>query len=266
MQFVGITATVGEPLSGEEFERLVEAVKTKLPKISRQALFESMAYMAGEVVTFESIRDMAWRLAGNQRQLKAGLPVPAWTRQQEMEWMPLQIVESHPRRNHREAIGAEYTFRVMAGTACPLRVKKFWTRKQCQFFSTTLGFSKPWGRHPFKDMSEFIGMRLYGLFDPELCLGSPHFDKISVPSSCETHNKSLMQMRARVGFDCPEGFKHPCRQCPIGYQECPAGCHPRSYERRRCDNCNEVKWFDPAHDQECVECHTGKALAPKERR
>jgi len=256
---------IGDAIHGSDFVNFVRAITAKIPKAEYKVVFDSVVSLAGEPITMDVIRDMAWRLAGNHRLLVANKPVPIWTRQKAREWMPLQIVEASVRRNHKDDLGADFTFRIMAGTACPRRIKKFWTKKQCGFFSTTLGFSKPWGRYPFKDLVELVGLRLYGAFDPELCLEGPDFDQISVPGCCDKHNKTLMKQRARVGFDCPEGYTHDCRVCPVGYRACPAACHPRTYEKGVCLICKEVRWIDPLRPRECVNCVLSKALKPSEQ-
>jgi hypothetical protein len=231
--------------------------------ITRDALWESILPHAGQVLTLEKLKEIAWRIAGNLPRLKEGKYATPWTSQSEQEWMPMQIVASSLGRDYFDKLGATFQFRVLAGTACPLLIEKFWTRPFCGYLASDMGFSKPWGKYPFRDTCQFVGTRLYGQFTPETCEGAPMFEVISIPSAFKKANQELLKQRARIGFECPHGFTHACRNCHVGYDQCPAAVHPYTYETRECPACKRDMLFDKG-SRVCIACEETKALAFKE--
>lgn len=238
-----------------ELKFLWHGICEKLPKkITPAAVMDSLRPYAGQPLTEKLLKQLAWRIAGNVHRLSAGKYAGPWTRQDEDEWMPLQIVDSAVGRSSTGAPGATFRFKVLAGSACTELVSRFWSRKFCRFLADRFGFSKPWGKYPFRDTVQLVGMRLLGEFKQELCLGQPVFDKIMVSGPLKSHNQHLAKSRARVGFECPEGYKHECRHCPIGYDQCPVGTHPYTYHVQHCDQCLQESYFDKRNNICCIAC------------
>jgi len=168
-----------------------------------------------------------WRLAGNVDLLRAGTAVPPWNMQREKEWMPVQIQAYQEGTNNRGAPGGHFRMRVMAGTACPLQLSKFWTKRFCRYIAVkVLGYSKRSGNAPLSHISELVSLRLWVQIDPELCRpGLPGFEHVGMTAGLKKWNHELIKKRFRQGFLCPYSFDHHCYQCAIGYERCPAATH-----------------------------------------
>lgn len=258
---------LGATMEPEDFAQLARRLHELLPpRIKRQVILDSLVHFAGERVTKPLLAEIGWRLAGNVPRLRRGLAVTPWRRQARDEWVPMQIVEQVPRKNRKGDLGAIISFRVLAGTSCMMLIEKFWSHRLCKFLSEKLGFSQPWGKYPFKKIAELVGLRLYGLIDAEHSLGAPVFDQVNVPTSVEKHNRKLMRFRQREGFTCPKKFQHPCHMCPIGYDQCRCGVHPRTFVKAKCGVCEKVTWMDPLHleVETCVRCFVKRQLARKD--
>jgi len=142
-------------------------------------------------------------------------------------------------------------------------ITKFWTRKFCNYLSQTLGFSKPWGNFPFKRQAELVGMRMYGLLEREKCSRELFFDNLRGSSGTSKYNRDLMKQRKRMGFKCPQDYKHECWKCHVGYDKCPVATHPRTYVKEECGVCEQVLFHDPRNleMQTCIKCQIAKDLA-----
>ena len=107
---------------------------------------------------------------------------------------------------------------------------------------------------------------MYGLLDPTLSKGSPNFDKVKVTNTFEQYNREIMRNRARLGgFQCPANYRHRCFNCPIGYDKCSVGTHPRTYIKHQCVSCDKLAWTDPKCSEQgtCVDCMNSKSLAKR---
>ena len=254
-----IPARIGQRLEGEALHSLVAALRANLPNgISRDAVYESVRYLAGQILEPQASMELCWRLAGNVDRLKAGLSVCPWTMQVASEWVPLQILRCQPGRNRRNKLGYNFSFRVLAGTPCPLKITAFWSRELCGMLATRLGFSR-WrdGRYPYRGATELVGLRLLGEVTPAKSAQSPGFYEVAVPGSLKKWNvENVLQVRCRVK-PCPRGYLGACSACVVGYKECPAATHKENYVSRFCVMCGtENAWFDPESTMErCINCH-----------
>lgn len=259
---------VGPPVNAVDLCWLIDYLSQKL-RVRPEVMRTSLLHLQGIDFTKDVLRDLAWRLCGNLPELRRGMPVRPWKRQAKNEWMPMQVVDSIPFRTKRSKFGSLFTYRILAGSACSLTAERFWTTKFCRYMSNFWGFTKPWGKYPLKQPREFVGMRLYGLFTPELCERQPRFDLVRFSTGLLHHNRELIQHRRRVGFACPAQYTHACAACPKGYDFCPVAVHPRSYTRQHCKHCEPPAqaWFDlPRSKERCVVCHEKHLLSKKEER
>jgi len=256
---------VAAELIGETFARFVNSAVEVLPKnIPHETVFTSLLSLTGSEVTLTLAMEVAWRLAGNLRKLKAGIAVPQWTRQTATEWVPVQILEMVPGENYRKERGYHAHMRVLAGSPCPMRISKFWSQRYCSWMARNFGFSRPHRKTKglciaYHHGSEFTNLRLMVLLDPQLTKdGKPGFDTTSITSGMKNWNSTIMKARAHVSPPCPEKYEHPCHMCYIGYDRCLAGTHPRTWEARYCTGCNQDAWFDPKADTPvCITCSLG---------
>jgi hypothetical protein len=242
--------------------------------VSGIALRNSAAALASTTPTIADLRMLFWRLAGNVHKLKAGYPILPWVIQREPEWMPLQIVDVRLLRNVKGAVVAEYTCRVLAGSAAGMLVKRTFTRKTCAMLAKDMGFGDRYriakqnrtGKrkrtvHPFSSFADFVGLRFYGLFDSETCDSKPKFWHVSAPPSAKSYNRQILKQRARIDFTCPFGYTHSCSLCFVGYDSCPVATHPRTYSLGQCSVCKESDWFDSGISRDCcVSCFNKQRL------
>jgi hypothetical protein len=247
-----------ERLQGDDLATLAADIRGNMPSgISRDTIYESVRYMAGRVLTAQEGLEFCWRLAGNVPRLKAGTPATPWTSQNTKEWIPLQVLRCAPYRNPRGKFGYNFDFRVLAGSPCPMKIMAFWPRELVRMMSTRMGFSK-WtsGQYPFHHGEELVGLRLLGELDPLRSQHSPTFYEVAVPGSFVKWNRdNVLKIRCRVE-PCPRGHTHACRQCAVGYSECPAGTHRQDYVQRFCHKCGQENvWFDlDLTDERCMDC------------
>lgn len=231
----------------------------------------SLLYLLGREPVPQELRPACWRLAGNVRVLRRGRACPPWGAQPEPEWVPLQVLagcwSARRGRGNQVQAGFRYRLRVLAGSPCPALLDVFWPHGLAGLFSSRLGFSR---RAPLADGSELVRLRFYGLFTAETCEAGPGFREVRCPPGCLRHNREVLARRRREDFVCPEGYHHDCHTCHVGYDRCPAACHPLSYVRRRCVRCQQERWHDPDPAFTpglCIGCRAAEAAAgARERR
>jgi hypothetical protein len=238
-------------------------IALKDPTLSIPVLVASVTNLGSlPIVTKDDIKMLAWRLAANRDQLSAGTPVIPWLTQKHSEWMAMQVVDYKLVRNARGLMVSEYTFRVLTGTAAGALVKKRLTRKAARMLARQIGFPGRRRRKKsvprYKEFGDLVGCRLLGLFDAEHSINGPGFWHMSCTGGMKTYNRKLLKNRTRkYGFECPYDYTHPCNKCPIGYDNCEAATHPRTYVLQQCDACQEENWFDLKLSGEmCVSCLT----------
>lgn len=253
---------IGRKLAGKTFNQFVSTVWSHLPEPTpRSAVRQSLMSLVGQDFTRDSLNEMAWRLAGNVDKLRDGKTVSKWVSQASDEVVPVQIIESYPTVTRFGEFATKFVVRVLAGTPCPMILDTVWNSSRCRYRSAHLGFSAPWGKYPYKHPAQFVGLRMHVLLEAAKSGAKPYFELgiEEEPNSIIAYNRKLLVARARLpgGFECPQGFDHPCHLCPIGYRDCPAACHPLTYESRVCPRCGDEQWFDPARKKQkhCIECH-----------
>jgi hypothetical protein len=255
-------------LSPKTFTKFVNAFHGLLPSgIDPSIVRDSLRHLAGTKLTGLKIETEAWRLLGNVQRLKDYYAVPPWTKQQQDEWVPLQIIQSRLFRTPRGKIGHLFRMRILAGLSCPLVVEKFWSQSFGFIMARRIGFTQPSGPLPFRDGSELVQLRLFGLVEPDRSDSKPDFEKVKCPASMVKHNKKIIRDRQRgegTDFRCPYEFIHQCYLCPIGYAQgertCPVAVHPATYVKDLCERCGGAKYHDPSRKGStlCVDCQNAK--------
>ncbi len=262
--------------TGEKFESFVRDLYSCFPWSTRfDAFYASLLPHAGQCMTPAHIRNIAWRLAGNLKQLKAGQPVSPWLQQNKLEWVPIVLVRAVPARSGKGTLGYLYTYRVLAGSPAGKQFEIFWTVRFVKNMARSLGFRKR-RKSPFifTDGIELVQMKLYILLDPTMSRdtqpGAWHF---MVTPSFLTANRRILKRRFRI-TPCPIDkplIEWPCHQCPIGYlpdnrkgakvpRGCYASCHPMTYADKTCPRCKSADVaFDPlGKGVICVECENNE--------
>jgi hypothetical protein len=245
--------------------QMMPLFKRHFPDAVDSALRESLALLVGTEISRTTLGEFGWRLAGNEKLLRGGISVCKWRRQPFNEWVPIQVLDCQLRRTKFGKSGAAFRFLFLAGLPTSEQVTRFWTAKFCGFVAEKLGFSKPWGKTPFKKMAEFVGLRLVVLVESELPenrkkVRGPYFQKVDVTKAMIEDNRQLIRKRCRINFECPEEYTHPCHICPIGYDKCKCGVHPRTFVKVHCEECNELAWTDPnlLALRLCLKCYRRK--------
>lgn len=240
---------------GGEIDAIVAELRRQLPAdISQDALFETVRQLAGNPLTEGACQRFSWMVAGNLPRLKAGLSVASWSVQQVDEWVPLQIIRATPTRNHKNEFGVDFEYRVLAGSPCPMKIRRFWSRKFCIAFARRIGFTPPYGNMPFTDGAQYVSLRLLGKIEVAKSRNAPVFFEVRCPSGCLEWNKELLKKRFHI-IPCPNGWTHSCANCMIGYETCPAATHARTYIDGPCDRCGKTMPHDPeALSAVCVMC------------
>lgn len=260
----------GKILEGPSFQRLVDIVHEGLPGPPHyETVYESCRHLAGVPLTPQLLHDTAHRLAGNLPRLRRRRPVLPWVVQKMPEWVPVHILGCRSRLGPKNQPGAVLDFKIMAGSPCPLRMRRWWSLSFCRYHATLFGFSRPASdrssypaKYPFTVAAQLVNLRLYVLIQPDRCeLGRPDFDRIKVPGSVHDWNREQLRYRFRVdpGYVCPDG--HPrefgCQRCPRGYESCRAAVHALDYVFKPCPGCDQERApFDPEWGPKalCVNC------------
>lgn len=227
---------LGMRLSGQGLQSLAVAV-ARILGVRYQFVFDSLAYLAGQQITADLAKDIAWRLAGNLHLLKAGEPVRPWSGQTFVEWVPVHVSAMRSTRNYKNQPAGEFQLRVAAGSPCPMLIVKTLSAGFCSMVARHIGFTNGRGALPYYDMAELVNLRFRVRLTPQTCAnGRPDYDKIKCSGSLLKWNQDVIGMRRRLHrgqhWPCPHNYDHQCFQCPVGYAQCPAGCHPHTYELR----------------------------------
>lgn len=250
---------IGSPLPPTTRKKLATIMKKLLPpKVSLSAIYDSCEVLSVDSVTEESLAAVAWRLAGNTKTLERGHAALPWRRQAGGEWMPFRIVSATPKRDRYDKLGGEFQMRILAGSACGLLIRKFWSLAYCKFLAPQIGFTKSWGPRPFKEISQLVGFTFMAAFEPGRPGDGPMFTRIK-STSFHTANVELLNHRNRKGYVCPFSFSHACHKCPIGYDQCEVATHPATFTTDFCSTCEKEGYFDPARPKisTCVNCYIG---------
>lgn len=186
----------------------------------------------------------------------------------EDEWVPLQILKAEPGLNFYDERGAFITAMCLAGSCAGIETVFFWTQKKCKALAYMFGFHKPFSKVVPKmrlaTPEQLTRLRLYGYIEATRSDTKPRFNEVKIPESMLRHNLEILHLRFRKGQQCPQGFLHACHKCAVGYDSCPGGTHPVSYQSQVCDQCGQASYFDPTRSAEkCVVCLTKAAYIKK---
>lgn len=251
---------IAAKLVGETIGDLCDDMMAEMPPtVSRDALFESLRVFAGDQMSRRTAFELAWRLSGNIDLLIEGRPVLPWARQLRNEIVPVRVEYMRPEKR-KDSAGYVLYCRALAGSPCPMIFPKFFSKRSCNAIARTLGFSAPWGLYPFKDPMYFVNLMFFAHIEAEKSKETPFFHEISCSAGLKSENKPRIEVRTRAK-PCPQRFKHQCAQCPIGYDTCPAGIHPKSLVKRACTKCCSDGFFDPNDEesQTCMNCRFSHA-------
>lgn len=247
---------LNEVMHGPTLVAAVRDLHRTIPAANRDAVAETLRVYVGETLTEELCVQLCWRIAGNIDKLKQGLPVRPWVGQVVSEWMPLQILRVRPVRRFGN-ISYECTFKVLAGSACPMQVMRYMSRAALKYIARKVGFSKLSGAYPYRHVEDLTGLRLLGQFTAaDIRDGQPSFREIACPASMAKWNRDqYISVRTRK-LPCPSKFNHTCAKCAYGTDRCAYAVHPVTYMLGHCLECsNQSAVFDPTDTGSlCVAC------------
>ena len=236
------------------------ALEHELPDgISVDTIYETVRQLLSLVLTDKTTKPWAWRLAANIPRLRQRQVVRPWTIQHGDEWVPMQVLHVVPAKNYAKRAGYMLTLRALAGSPAPMTIEKFWTRTIMHVLSRRMGFSKREGKRPFQDPVEFTNLRFCGRIEAARSTEKPFFHQVECTPSFLEWNKRLCDLRYKLKTPCPQGWRHPCHHCIIGYDQCPAGTHFRTYVTAECSLCGKEAAFEPGQPH-CVLCTNKERL------
>lgn len=244
----------GARIIGDTVTDIVDDLVAQLPDtVSRDAVYETIRPLAGDILTEAKARELAWRIAGNIDQLLEGRPIHTWTQQLHDEAVPVRIERMRPARR-KDVPGWTLFCRVLAGSPCPLVFPQFMSSRSCSRIARTLGFSAPWHRYPYSTPLHFVNLMFIANLEAAKSDSAPYFQTISNTSALVNLNRGLIEVRCRAR-PCPRGYAHPCEKCWVGYNECPAGIYPKTLVMRVCASCLTDAYFEPTDDGNvCINC------------
>lgn len=243
----------GAEPTGPAFEALVAALAKRLPKeTSESVIFQTARPLLGKMLTHQTLYYFAWLLAGNLDRLQQGEVILPWSQQPEPEPMPVQVLEYFKAKTRRGKPAARYRLRILAGRACPLVVEKTWPTGFVRFLArSTFGFSR---KRVYQSPVELVRLRFIAVIDSQFCYDNqPGFDQVACTPGLLNWNRKIMLARSHQDPPCPRDFTHPCFRCPVGYDLCGAGVHPRTYIFQVCPMCHRESYRDPSTSL-CLEC------------
>lgn len=229
---------------------------TVLRGASPNALFESFRLVPGGEAP--DLEGLARLLSANLHHLRAGKAVRAWSRQLEDEWVPARIRRCETRAWRNSETYFHYHCDVLAGTPVGRTAYGNLSRRWAAAVSTRLGYSR-WrsGKFYYQDPADLVGLRCYLQLSAERSREYPTFVQVAgTPGMLAWNRKAVLRLRCRTDCKCPRSFSHPCHRCAIGYEDCPAATHARTYQLGRCPGCfNPDAVFDPERtDACCLNC------------
>lgn len=227
------------------------------------AIEETARLHLGKTYNSDQLLLLAHNLAGNEYSLQHGVAVVPWRVQLHPEWCPIQILRCRRHKTAKKKIGAVYTAKILAGSPAGLDTEFWWPSEFAHVMSGTLGFTRARGkrlsRFPYTGPEDFVTLRLYGLFTPQLSVEQPKFHEVRVDAKCKEWNTTQLKYRNRVdeAHACPK--KMPltlaCKDCIIGYESCRAGTHKYTYYIGECEVCGKDAYFDKELSSTvCVSC------------
>lgn len=246
---------MNESPQGEHLTYLVQDLCATLPPgILRDAVYETARQLLDVELTPAVYQRFAWRLAGNLPTLRAGRPVLPWTVQIENEWVPVQIIKADLDKNRRDELGHTMYMRILAGTPTGMVTSRFFTRRFAFALARRLGFSKRNGHFPYTDPSQLVNLRLTAEIDAAKSTTEPRFSQMLGTPAVIDANRELLRLRLHLD-PCPNGWRHPCHNCVVGYLTCPAATHRQDYVKAMCHSCSTEAYFDPdSTSGKCVAC------------
>ncbi len=225
-------------------------------RVSWESLADSLRYLVDYDLTTAEAVTVAWRLAGNLDELRAGRPVLPWSVQTTDEWVGLQLLRLTPHTTGTAGFGYRATCRLLTGLGCPGVTQTFWSRKFIPVLARHLGFTRSYGKYPYQHPLQLVGLRFLGLVEASASRERPTFRRIRVPQSLVKWNRqNILNIRLRIQ-PCPRQFVHPCHRCAVGWVSCPAAVHRLDYFVQPCAHCGaDEAFFDPEQGSEkCLRC------------
>lgn len=250
----------GSPLSCVGHVALAQKLSWNHPRITYDTWYETLRPVVGKVLTSHEWFIFAWRVAATWETLRAGYPLA------DQDFVHgsadkciFQILSAKPGENDFKQRGAEYEIFAITGWAATKVFDQFWTDAACRAIASRVGFTGAKGKRPFRHTTELAGLG----FAAEIVKGKGPYKYAT--QRCWEHApttlwniKNILDLRFRShGHVCPNGFAHACYKCAIGYEDCAAGTHPKTYEIGNCSKCNDDDAiFDPyVKSATCVRCN-----------
>lgn len=270
-----MTEFLGHKIEGATFQAFVDKLHAALPKgsnILRVTLSNSLMDLLKKELNQDNLINTCWRIAGNMNKLKDQETVNAWRRQDEFEWVPVQVQEVTTEKAMR-GLHNVFVFEALAGTMASMKFAQTWSFKKTRYLATFkdpksngFGFGKSRlnargeqkGKLLLNDFRQFCGLRCFLLIDPEESTYEPCAVEVGHSSATTLFNRELIRRRDRAENDCIKQLGvFECYHCPYGTDNCEIATHPVTYETGECGQCSKKAFFDPQeiqYENMCINC------------
>lgn len=262
---------LGARATAKRLRKLRSTLFQVLPATIRtDTVDESLSWCLGQTLSAELLSEVCSLMAGNLPQLRQARPVGPWRLQRYLEWSPAQILGCRRQPNPKGKPGASFHFRILAGSAVSLSVHKWWSSRQCRFYSTQLGFDRPWKQSAriYLAPEQLVSLRLELLLSPDASSDEgPGFMRIGVSPALLKWNKSVIAGRSRTSASqCPAGFppQRACHTCPHSLSVCPSATHADEWTVGACQACGQPeRYFSEDYPDQCVACAIARGGRPR---
>lgn len=250
---------LGQTIRRLTWSELSQTLEDKLRgRVPLPVIRDSLRYLAGQRLHEEELELLLWRLLGNLERLRSGHPVLPWQLGGAVaEWVPVQLGDSRPLRKARKP-GVVMEFTILAGLPSGLVTSRRVSYGMAGMLASRLGFSRPRGPFPYRQVQQLFGLRTYALISPERSRETPYLEQFHERPAFATWNKRLLRLRRRTapgGHTCPRRLPPSldCHRCPAGLDACPIACRSQTWQRKVCWECERECWL-PADEDCCPGC------------
>jgi hypothetical protein len=264
-------------LTEGQYESFRNTLISALPAgIPSKGVDNSIKDLSGKILTDDTLFALCWRLAANMETLWDNQPVLAWTHQQALEWIAVEIAEVYVVKVNGR-LRNQFVFQSLSGSVVPRTIMQYWSFEKTAYLATFrdeknngFGFSRnqinkrgeQLGKNLFMDYRQFSGLRCFLLIDPMRSKreNAPVAVNVGHTGSTTTYNANLHTKRNRNLHACIRGYGYAveCHCCPHGRKSCELAEHVHDFVlMQKCGDCGKPGYRDKSdnlYGTICVNC------------
>lgn len=245
----------GEDLVGDNFKGLVDLFIAGLSRgddefaIKYEVMEASLSHLLGAKEVNRTMLEREYkRLATNRDTLLLGFSVFPARRFDEDKFVAVEVVNATIQQVGTQSV-TTIEMECVWGPGFGIKLEKTipTASRMMEYLAHKLGVKDYSG-----DPRELVRSRMLVLPMDPYQGNTYNFSKFEVPTYFVRYNEKLVKLRKSA---CPNNYSHPCIQCPIGYDKCPAGVHPCTFIKADCSG-GHPGWFDPYRPYQtvCITC------------